>query len=300
MTTKSRAAKRRLTFFTAKSSTTEAFWPPWRMGPRKLSIWDEALGCSQSDANFTLVADRFPEAQVLGVDLSPIQPLWVPPNLSFMVDDIEDHEWTYGSDFDLVYMRHTLLHLRGDFDSLLARVFSWFETHDERCTLITMAPLKTPSPPYDTSNYVVPAEARRPICPKTGLGRITDLCHRAVKGAWTREEVEPVHQRRALEAAGVVNVREEHFDIPMGPWPDDPRRKYLGLMKHEDLLALADPVSLKPLQNLGLSPSEINDAVQEALEMINDASLRLAIPFTVIYAQKPDGAEQAPNTNTVE
>lgn len=37
-------------------------------------------------------ADGFPSAQIVGTDLSPIQPSWVPPNLTFMVDDIEA-EW---------------------------------------------------------------------------------------------------------------------------------------------------------------------------------------------------------------
>lgn len=87
-----------------------------------------------------------------------------------------------------------------------------------------------------------------------------------------------------LEAAGFVNLREEQINVPIGLWPADPCWKYIGLTKQEDLLALAHPVSLKPLQNLGRSQSEINDAVQKALEMLNDASLRLAISFTLIYA----------------
>lgn len=41
---------------------------------------------------------------MVGVDLSPIQPSWVPPNLKFLVDDIED-EWMHGGDFDFVHMR---------------------------------------------------------------------------------------------------------------------------------------------------------------------------------------------------
>ena len=35
------------------------------------------------------VGDLFPSSNILGVDLSPIQPEWVPPNVRFMVDDIE-------------------------------------------------------------------------------------------------------------------------------------------------------------------------------------------------------------------
>ncbi|KAL1965835.1 hypothetical protein VTN77DRAFT_5156 [Rasamsonia byssochlamydoides] len=39
-------------------------------------------------------ADQHPSAEVIGVDLSPIQPSMVPPNSKFLVDDIES-EWTY-------------------------------------------------------------------------------------------------------------------------------------------------------------------------------------------------------------
>lgn len=35
-------------------------------------------------------ADEYPEATVVGVDLSPIQPTWVPPNVKFLVDDLEE------------------------------------------------------------------------------------------------------------------------------------------------------------------------------------------------------------------
>jgi len=46
----------------------------------------------------------YPSAEVLGLDLSPIQPPWVPPNVKFIIDDIED-EWMAGSDWDMVHMR---------------------------------------------------------------------------------------------------------------------------------------------------------------------------------------------------
>ena len=33
------------------------------------------------------MADEFPQAQIIGTDLSPVQPEIVPPNLSFCIDD---------------------------------------------------------------------------------------------------------------------------------------------------------------------------------------------------------------------
>ena len=52
------------------------------------------------------MADEFPSADVAGVDLSPIQPEWVPNNCRFHVDDYED-QWTYREDekFDYIHGR---------------------------------------------------------------------------------------------------------------------------------------------------------------------------------------------------
>lgn len=51
-------------------------------------------------------ADAFPAAQVIGTDLSPIQPSWVPPNCRFLVDDAEA-DWLYNTSqpFDLIHAR---------------------------------------------------------------------------------------------------------------------------------------------------------------------------------------------------
>ena len=37
----------------------------------------------------TIVGDLYPGANILGVDLRPIQPAWVPLNVKFMVNDVE-------------------------------------------------------------------------------------------------------------------------------------------------------------------------------------------------------------------
>lgn len=51
------------------------------------------------------VADENPTAEVLGIDLSPTQPTYVPPNLSFQIDDCTAN-WTYPPNtFDLIHIR---------------------------------------------------------------------------------------------------------------------------------------------------------------------------------------------------
>lgn len=52
-------------------------------------------------------ADAHPSCQVLGNDLSPIQPRFVPPNCTFEVDDAEA-EWSYRHKFDFIHARMML------------------------------------------------------------------------------------------------------------------------------------------------------------------------------------------------
>lgn len=50
-------------------------------------------------------ADQFPSAQVIGFDLSPIQPEWVPPNLQFEINDACS-DWAYKKNsYDFIHVR---------------------------------------------------------------------------------------------------------------------------------------------------------------------------------------------------
>ncbi len=52
-------------------------------------------------------ADEHPTAEVLGVDLSPTQPSFVPTNLSFEIDDLEQ-PWAFTTPFDFMFARMTV------------------------------------------------------------------------------------------------------------------------------------------------------------------------------------------------
>jgi SAM-dependent methyltransferase len=52
------------------------------------------------------IAEDFPNAEVIGTDLSPIQPSWAPPNCRFYIDDAEsDWAFTPEEQFDFIHMR---------------------------------------------------------------------------------------------------------------------------------------------------------------------------------------------------
>lgn len=51
---------------------------------------------------------KYPNAEIIGTDLSLIQPKWIPKNLRFSISDFES-EWALGRDsFDLIHLRHAI------------------------------------------------------------------------------------------------------------------------------------------------------------------------------------------------
>jgi ubiquinone/menaquinone biosynthesis C-methylase UbiE len=53
-------------------------------------------------------ADLHPSAEVIGTDLSPIQPNLTPLNCQFIVDNAE-HDWVYDKQLDYIHSRMLLL-----------------------------------------------------------------------------------------------------------------------------------------------------------------------------------------------
>jgi len=71
------------------------------IGDNPQSILDVGTG---SGAWAIEMGDRFPGAHVRGMDLSPVQPSLVPPNVDFLIDDCERDEWLSHS-VDFVHLR---------------------------------------------------------------------------------------------------------------------------------------------------------------------------------------------------
>lgn len=85
------------------------------------------------------IADKFPTANVIGTDLSPIQPAWVLPNVRFYIDDAES-PWVFRSweKFDLIHGR-ALCGGIADWPKFYQQAYSnlkpggWMEMQDHAC-----------------------------------------------------------------------------------------------------------------------------------------------------------------------
>ncbi|KAH7010799.1 uncharacterized protein B0I36DRAFT_356414 [Microdochium trichocladiopsis] len=63
------------------------------------------MPCEAELISFSDFADHHPHIEVIGLDISPHQPHWIPVNLKFEMDGITQG-WTYPADtFDYIHMR---------------------------------------------------------------------------------------------------------------------------------------------------------------------------------------------------
>ncbi|TDZ32548.1 Secondary metabolism regulator LAE1 [Colletotrichum spinosum] len=158
-------------------------------------------------------ADEFPESEVIGVDISPIQPSWAPPNCKFQIDDI-DQSWTWPSDhFDFVHARN-----------LEGCISDWVDFDKEalRC-------LK-PGGYIEVIELDFHARSQNQTLPEDHVfnrwGKIMFEAFR--KLGKTAEQHRDGGIAKNLEAAGFTEIVAKKWPIPVGGWPRDPKLKEVG------------------------------------------------------------------------
>ncbi|KAI5787939.1 S-adenosyl-L-methionine-dependent methyltransferase [Pyronema domesticum] len=158
-------------------------------------------------------ADNYPEATVIGTDLSPIQPGWVPPNCKFEVDDAEQN-WTYPADsFDFIHSRN-LAQAISDWDNVMKEIY--------RCT--------------KPGGYVELAELGADLFSDdntlqddNGFKIYLQYLNKALV-MMKRPQMNADSLRARLEDAGFVDINVTNVKQPYGPWAKDRRMKNVGAM----------------------------------------------------------------------
>jgi SAM-dependent methyltransferase len=162
---------------------------------------------------FSDFADQFPSAEVIGTDLSPTQPPWVPPNVKFELDDAEKL-WSFPDNhFDYIHMRLMMGSIK-DWQALYRQVHrclkpgGWFEHQD-----------------YDPNIYCDDDSTK----PRTALGQWGPLFLSAGEKLNQTFSVIVNHESAGwMKDAGFEEVTEQRQKLPMGEWPQDVKLKTVG------------------------------------------------------------------------
>jgi len=184
-------------------------------------------------------ADQHPESNVLGIDLSPIQPTWVPPNCKFQVDDFET-PWTFDQQFDFIHGR-MLLTASADFPAFFRRAYQstrpggWIEMQD------LYMPLLCDDGTMDGTAFGEWNEKYMQAC--AVLKR---------DPSWTAK------YKDWITEAGFENVKEHIFRWPINPWPKDKNLKAMGLWNMTNMLDGLDGFTVRLwTMALGMTPEEV-------------------------------------------
>ncbi|KAL6878113.1 S-adenosyl-L-methionine-dependent methyltransferase [Trichoderma longibrachiatum] len=222
------------------------------------------------------MGDKFSSAHILGIDLSPIQPEWLPPNVRFMVDDVES-PWLYPRNhFDYIHSRHTVMAIR-DWDRLLRTALDhlkfggWIELQEIHHTPRSALAGGTGEMPPD---HPVARFWKHVTDGLAALGIDLD----AVADAKLSD---------AMRRAGYANVTERVLHVPIGTWPRNKVLKTVGLYWRTILLDGLQAIALGPLtRGLGWNREQVEMLLIEVRQAYFDNTPLMYMPFHIIYAQK--------------
>lgn len=150
--------------------------------------------------------------EIIGNDLSPIQSPWCPPNVKFMVDDVE-LDWAEPEPYDYIHVRYMAGAIQ-DWPRLVRQIFDnlkpggYVEFQETANTL------------YSQDGSLKPDNAM--VAMMDGL---MEGCRRIGRTLDPAPEMEGWCQ-----ATGFVDVNVQKFQLPIGGWPRDPRLKEIGTL----------------------------------------------------------------------
>lgn len=227
------------------------------------------------------MGNLFPQAEVTGTDLSPIQPEWVPHNVKFVIDDANEEDWMLDP-MDFIHTR-LLLGCFSDFREIIAKAYQnlkpggWMESQDLMPTVYcddgTMGP-----------NYTYAEWVQTQDKAAMNIGQPLRIANKL---------------KRWYEQAGFVDVHEEVFKLPINSWPKDPQFKMLGRFNETNYLDGVQAWSLQLFtRGLNWTKDEIEVYLVHVRKSISDRSVHGYNKIYVVWGRKPFDDEVVPSRSS--
>ncbi|RYP40580.1 hypothetical protein DL767_001580 [Monosporascus sp. MG133] len=231
--------------------------------------------------NASDMADEFPSAEVIGTDISPTQPSWVPPNLSFQIDDAQ-LDWTFKPEsFDFIHIRYMHAAI-ADWPRFYEQVYQflkpggWFQHIEPNIELRC----DNPDVKFD-DKHVFRQWAKLFYDAGDKIGRTFRF----------NEE----NMVKYARDAGFSEITHKKFTVPHGSWPKDKRLKEMGMYVGLYMSLSLDGFAVYPIgQILGWSLQEVQILVAKMRAAIKDPNNRTCSDMHMVYGRKPEYPTTAP------
>ncbi|SPN99151.1 related to methyltransferase [Cephalotrichum gorgonifer] len=215
------------------------------------------------------IGDEFPNAEVIGNDLSANLPTFVPGNVKFEVDDVES-EWLHDSKFSWIFCRYMAASIF-DWPKLVKNIHENLETGGW-CEFQDFDLLY-----YSEDGSLAPDN---PL-----LSWITTLTNAAQ--SLGRDPNPGSKLEGWVQDAGFGNIVHRRYKIPFGVWPKDPHLKELGAYNYRQLSEGLEGLTLRLYTSvLGWNEEEIYALLAQVRRELNNPRIHALFDLHVVYAQK--------------
>ncbi|KAH6876405.1 S-adenosyl-L-methionine-dependent methyltransferase [Thelonectria olida] len=216
-------------------------------------------------------ADDHPETQVIGIDISPIQPSFVPANVEFQIDNLED-DWTFNYEFDFIFAR-MMTGSFGDWPKFFSQSFDkmspggWIECQD------ICFPVRCDDGTVKEDSFIQ---------------QWSDLMVKSSE-AFGRSGRSAASYKQQMTNAGFINVTEVIYKWPTNRWPADLHYKTLGYWCKSNITDGLSGLSMALFTRaLGWSQEEVEVFLVNVRRDMNNKSIHAYWPIHVVYGQKPE------------
>ncbi|KAI1015819.1 hypothetical protein LB503_013615 [Fusarium chuoi] len=219
-------------------------------------------------------ADEHPEATVIGVDLSPIQPDFDPPNVEFFIDDIEE-PWNFSEPFDYVHSRMMTFSIKSwpnlassIYDNLVPGGYVELLEID----LFAHSDDKTLTEDHHLSKLI------------HLLDEASTMIGRPFQDNKKNKDI--------LRDAGFVDIVETVFKWPTNRWPLDKRYKEIGEWNNLNMDSFKglEALSMAALTRvLGWTQEEVTIFLAKVRRDLNDRTIHAYWPVFSTYGRRPLG-----------
>ncbi|EUC37180.1 hypothetical protein COCCADRAFT_86508 [Bipolaris zeicola 26-R-13] len=216
------------------------------------------------------MADEHPGAEILGVDLSPIQPSFTPPNCKFEIDDVT-LPWTYSTPFDFINIR-----------SLYGSIHSWPSLYTQVFHNLTSGGYL-----HQLEMSIQFKSDDGTLTPTHVLSQWSDIFHEASK-RFGKSFYEVWNLSTYIRNAGFQDVKEYVYKVPVNSWPADPHMKELGRWNLLHITQGAEGWGLFLLTKvMGWSVEEAQVFFAKFRNGVKERKVHAYFEVVVIHARKP-------------
>ncbi|PHH88595.1 hypothetical protein CDD83_7337 [Cordyceps sp. RAO-2017] len=221
------------------------------------------------------MGDLFPDSLIIATDLSPIQPIHVPPNVRFYVEDSTD-PWDFNQKFDYIHTRATSGCWSSFEKQIAEQAFAalepggWLESQEVDCTLLCDDGTVDPNGPVAS------------WCRDMVLA--SDVVERpALLGCLLKE----IFQR-----VGFVDVQQHVFKMPLNGWARDLTLKEIGWMWENNLSGGLGGLSYQLFNRVfDRTAAQIEVSLIDVRRDMADTRLHSYMPAFAVWGRKPHPGE---------